>query len=61
MKNVKSSQASISVNSCIEFNKTQFFPVSIVKDKDTGIIHRRFKAFYGKCRLFCKQFGMSMS
>ena len=28
---VKSSQASISINSCTEMSKTQFFPVIIVK------------------------------
>ena len=30
MKNVKSSQASVSINSCIDLRKKQFFPMSIV-------------------------------
>ena len=30
MKNVRSSQASISLDSCTGFSKTQFFPVNIV-------------------------------
>ena len=30
MKKVVSSQVSISINSCTEFSKTQFFPASIV-------------------------------
>ena len=30
MKNVRSNQASISVNSCTELGKTQFFPMSTV-------------------------------
>ena len=32
MKNVGISQASISLDSCTEFSKTQFFPVIIVKN-----------------------------
>ena len=31
MKKVKSSQASISINSCAELSKTQSFTVSVVK------------------------------
>ena len=33
MKKVRSSQASISINSCNELSKTQFFPVSIVNSR----------------------------
>ena len=29
MKKIRSSQASISINSCSELSKTQFFPVSV--------------------------------
>ena len=35
MGKVRSSQASISINSCTELSKTQFFPVNIVKEYST--------------------------
>ena len=33
MKKLRSSQPCISINSCTELSKTQFFPVSIVNEK----------------------------
>ena len=64
MKNIKSSQTSISVISCTEFNKTQFFPVSIVKDKEIKIPQSFTEGVNYSMQDIDhspKQFGMSMS
>ena len=64
MKNIKSSQASISVISFTEFNKTQFFPVSIVKDKEIKIPQSFTEGVNHSIQVIDhspKQFGMSMS
>ena len=46
MKKIRTSQASISINFCTEFNKTQFFPVFSILNSQNGLCSWRMEVRY---------------